>query len=53
MMTCEWILADDDYNIWDSACGQAFNLEEGNPQTNNMSYCCFCGCKIILVEQEE
>ncbi len=53
MMTCEWMLSDDDYNIWDTGCGEDFSLEEGTPRTNNMSYCCFCGLKLIVTEQEK
>jgi len=52
MMTCEWMLADEDDNIWDSGCGQEFSLNEGNPHENYMDYCCFCGCKIALPKMD-
>lgn len=40
--TCLWTYEDlDDY--WDTACGEAFTMTEGNLVENHMRFCPFCG----------
>lgn len=36
-----------DYNVWETDCGHCFEITDGAPSDNNMSYCCYCGGKII------
>lgn len=39
--TCSW--AEDEAGVWDTACGERFNLEAGTPSDNGMRFCCYCG----------
>jgi len=39
--TCAW--SDDDNGVYETECGNAFELNEGTPADNNMAYCCYCG----------
>lgn len=42
METCEWSYSETE-SIWESACGDAWNFEEGTPEDNHMKFCPFCG----------
>ena len=40
-IVCQW---EDDINgVWETECGNEFELIEGTPVGNNMKYCCYCG----------
>jgi len=44
---CKWTY-DDNYDMWETECGDAFCLTNGTPKTNKMKYCPYCG---KLIEQ--
>ena len=37
---CLWNNAD---GCWETTCGNAFEINDGTPAENNMTYCCYCG----------
>ena len=39
---CVWTY-DDVHDKWDTACGEAFQIECGGPSDNDMKFCCYCG----------
>lgn len=43
---CEWTLMDEEFNAYDTSCGNPWCLEEGTPEDNKMIYCPACGRKI-------
>ena len=40
---CEWHLDDEEGGAWESACGQLWCFEDGDPEDNGMKFCPFCG----------
>ena len=43
-MTCTWTLDDcGDGEVWETACGQAFQFFDGSASDNKMKFCCYCG----------
>jgi hypothetical protein len=45
--TCNWIKdKDNEYNTWNTDCGNMFTIEGGTPKENGMTFCCYCGRKI-------
>jgi hypothetical protein len=38
---CGW--AHDEAGVWQTDCGGSFLIEAGNPQENDMRFCCYCG----------
>ena len=49
---CEWVYVDNDWDYWETECGEAFDL--GNSDTleeNKIKYCPFCGKKIKEVKK--
>jgi hypothetical protein len=44
--TCSWNLMSEDEDIWETGCGNAWYLTEGNLEDNGMKYCPFCGGKL-------
>ena len=51
--TCEWHLADDDWNIWTGQCGAEWHLTDGTPNENKMHFCHGCGSKLIQIDTVE
>ena len=47
---CEWELSDDDYNLYETSCGNLQILMGGSPIDNKYLYCPYCGKKIKVVE---
>ena len=47
---CEWMLCDEEANIYDTSCRNPHILIEGTPKENNYEYCPYCGKKIKVVE---
>lgn len=45
---CFWEEDDPDWDSWKTGCGQEFVLTEGNPEDNEMKYCCFCAKEITI-----
>ena len=43
--TCTWVY--EEYDFWESTCGQGVRIENGGPQENGMNYCSHCGNKLI------
>ena len=42
---CVWT-HDDFHEKWDTTCGESFWFADGNPISNGMKFCPFCGRKI-------
>lgn len=40
---CEWHLADEDFGVWDSACGESWSFVDGGPKENGVRFCQGCG----------
>jgi len=38
---CDWI--EDVDGVWQTACDNLFEINEGTPEQNNMKFCCYCG----------
>lgn len=47
---CKWVQSEED--VWDTACKDAFYLEQGTPADNFMKYCPFCG-RVLVVDAAE
>ncbi len=43
--SCAWIPDDD--GVWDTSCGNRFEISEGTPAENDMGYCCYCGKALL------
>ena len=43
---CKWAY-DDNYDMWETECGEAFCLESGGPIDNKMKYCPYCGKQLV------
>ena len=43
--TCEW--KEDKDGVWETECGNAFEVTTGTPAENYFEYCPFCG-QVIL-----
>ena len=53
--TCTWHQdGDSDSGVYATSCGHYFNLEDGTPEDNEMSHCCYCGKKLAqeLIAEE-
>ena len=47
MVRCKWKYQDDEYNdYWETDCGEAWCITEGNLKDNHIVFCPFCGKKI-------
>ena len=46
---CRW--THDVYDVWDTACGKTFILNDGTPKQNGMVFCPYCG-EAIREEKE-
>ena len=55
MDKCDWIQEYEEADCYNTLCNNSFCLNDGNPVSNNMKYCCFCGKEIneILFEEED
>jgi hypothetical protein len=53
MRMCEWHREATDSNCWSSDCGNAFEINEGTPEENSMTYCCFCGHPIEGIDSND
>lgn len=47
---CEWMVCDEEANVYDTSCRNPHILIEGTPRENNYKYCPYCGKKIKVVE---
>ena len=48
MEKCKWKY-DEIHDVYTTGCNDAFTLESGNLEENNMKYCPFCG---NIIEQQ-
>ena len=50
---CEW--SEDEGGIFQTSCGESFEVTEGTPEENKFKFCCYCGgvLKQKLFEREE
>jgi len=44
---CKWTPTHDDYNTFDTDCGQSFCLDADSPKDNNMKFCCYCSKSLV------
>lgn len=44
--TCTWKL-DEEYQMYETGCGNAFECIEGDIEENNFKFCPYCGGKIV------
>ena len=40
---CIWTCDDLNEEIWETGCGNLFQLESETPTENGMKFCCYCG----------
>lgn len=46
--TCTWWQdGDSDSGMYQTSCGNYFDITDGTPEDNNMRYCCYCGKKLV------
>ena len=48
---CEW-KHDDDDGFWESACGEAWQFNDGGPADNNVRFCQGCGKPVLITPKE-
>lgn len=41
--SCKWHNYPETDNVWDTDCGQSFEIYDGTPTENGMGFCCYCG----------
>lgn len=46
---CQW--AQDDDGIWQTECGNAFEIMNGTPKENEFNYCTYCGKELCEVRE--
>ena len=37
---------DDEWNNWNTECGETYCLEAETPKKNKMNFCCYCGKRL-------
>jgi hypothetical protein len=53
--TCTWHQdGDSDSGVYATSCRHYFHLDDGTPEDNKMSWCCYCGKKLAqeLIAEE-
>jgi hypothetical protein len=48
---CYWIEDDDD--VWDTECGNRFEIIDGTPHENYMHWCPYCGKSLQEVQLDD
>jgi hypothetical protein len=48
---CEWVY-DEQYDCWDTKCGNSFCYNDGGPEENGQKYCGYCGRQIKVEEMK-
>lgn len=46
-MSCAWTFSNDEWEIWETACGNSWHFEEGDPAHNHFKWCGFCGKPLV------
>jgi hypothetical protein len=44
---CEW--KQDENGVWETECGNLFEIIDGTPNENNLKYCPYCGKHLVQV----
>lgn len=53
-LPCTWELSgDEDEPYYQTQCGNAFEITDGDPKANGMRFCCYCGASLSVVEPED
>jgi len=47
---CQWTY-DEEHDVYDTGCGEAFSITDGTPKENGMKFCTYCGKKLITKER--
>lgn len=47
---CQWTY-DEEHDVYDTECGEAFSITDGTPKENGMKFCTYCGKKLITKER--
>lgn len=55
---CIWLAVDEPEvnDVFETGCGEMFQITHGSPHENNMKFCCYCGGKLhelYLTEEED
>lgn len=45
---CEW--KQDENGVWETECGNMFEITEGTPNENDLKYCPYCGKHLIQID---
>lgn len=55
MENCKWEREDSCSwsSDWNTGCGNAFTIDSGTPEENEMKFCCYCGRPLEQIETEE
>ena len=48
--TCEWVT--DDEGVWDTECGNRFEIIDGTPRENQLHWCPYCGKSLQEVRKD-
>ncbi len=46
---CTWAEDEDADGSWFASCGGSWVFNDGNPDDNDMKFCCFCGLPLKAV----
>ncbi|KKN21679.1 hypothetical protein LCGC14_0923070 [marine sediment metagenome] len=47
---CAWSNENEDYNTWQTDCGNLWQIIDGTPKDNKMRFCPYCGRPIMELE---
>lgn len=42
---CNW--KQDEDGVWETECGESFELNEGSPHDNGFRFCMYCGMPLV------
>lgn len=48
---CEWI--QDENGVWETSCGNMFEIIEGTPRDNELRFCPYCGKHLVQIDTNE
>jgi len=50
---CTWKLEDEDLELWDTGCGEAWVFSDGGPQDSGVKYCPACGKPVAITAPQQ